>query len=167
MYTYFKPLLSHPDKQLAIHLIGVNDIAKENLHSLPFKKIGFLSKPVFSSIVNIVTLAHDLGKATQIFQDYLIDHKKNEDTPHALISAIQTYFLVFKKLEEFELSEEKRTLLSVIAFMAVKRHHGSLEEFIRTFMILPLDNFLFCAVKVFSISGKRVSKRCEPLRITC
>lgn len=137
--TYSKPLLSHPDKQLETHLIGVNSIVQENLQSLPFEKIGSIPKSMFASIANIVALSHDLGKATQIFQDYLVDHKKSEDTPHALISAIQTYFLVFKKLEGFDLSEEKRTLLSVIAFMTVKRHHGSLEEFMRTFIISPLD----------------------------
>jgi len=137
--TYFKPLLSHPDKQLEVHLLGVNEIVQENLQALPFEKIGFLQKEILKSIASIVALSHDLGKATQIFQDYLIDHKKNDDTPHALISSIQTYFLVYNKLSEFDLSDEKRILLSVIAFMAVKRHHGSLEEFMRTFMISPLD----------------------------
>lgn len=137
--TYSKPLLSHPDKLLETHLIGVNNIVQENLQALPFEKIGSIPKSMFASIANVVALSHDLGKETQIFQNYLVDHKKSEDTPHALISAIQTFFLVFTKLEVFELSEEKRTLLSVIAFMAVKRHHGSLEEFMRTFMISPLD----------------------------
>ncbi len=132
-------LWSHPDKKLAEHLIGVRSIVLQGSVALPYEKIGFLSKEVFSEIASIVAFTHDLGKSTQIFQDYLINHKKNDDTPHALLSAIQTYFLVQSKLDTRNLSSEKRILLSAVAFMAVKRHHGSLEQFMNTFLISPLE----------------------------
>ncbi len=76
----------------------------------------------------IISLSHDLGKATQYFQTYLQADEKDKsrlknfpNTRHSLFSAICAFYLS-RELKE------TNDLLPLVAFITVHRHHGNLID---------------------------------------
>ena len=119
-------MLSHPseegyeEKLLIEHLENVSNMMVEEVtrHSLDLS----YSKPVILRLTEIVGLSHDLGKATVWFQEYIRKERKGSDyTHHSYISAIVTYYLILRELDD--------ELLAYIAFQIVLRHHGNLSSF--------------------------------------
>jgi len=114
-------LYSHPDSLLEEHLIGVSKLSEVFL-SEKLKNI----KEELSDIVRIVSLCHDIGKATKYFQEYLLaDDKEKEilktaETRHSLFSAVCTYYLVKEKCNS--------DIYPLFAYITVRRHHGNLID---------------------------------------
>lgn len=115
--TSFK-LKSHKHQTLKEHLEGVTEIALLEYDSQ-------FTNPVKREVIRKMCMAHDLGKATTYFQNYL-DAETNPNSifkdkvfgpekNHALISALFAYWWV---PEEFKAS----------VFLAIKRHHGYLKN---------------------------------------
>jgi CRISPR-associated endonuclease/helicase Cas3 len=123
-----KTICSHPDKPLINHLTEVANNCKTTISQL---QLDARLQGVIADVAYICGAFHDLGKATEYFQHYLLT-KNNEiigPKNHALISAlfvkeVTKLYLTTTKLTIFE-----QELFSHFAFTAVKRHHGNLNNF--------------------------------------
>ncbi|MGB4412119.1 MAG: CRISPR-associated helicase Cas3' [Candidatus Atribacteria bacterium] len=127
----FSNLYSHPDKYLEEHLNQVAQIAVATWEATPVTTLGEFSKNDLTRLIKICGLAHDLGKSTNSFQEYLFSENKEKanETRHSLLSAIATFFLVQDEFREAtHLSEDQKKFLSFVGFLAVKRHHGNLQD---------------------------------------
>lgn len=131
-------LYSHPDKLLKEHLSNVGCSSRE---TLSLKEIDLndleLKKDVLADLSYLIGVCHDLGKATEYFQNYIkeTDEKKRmqmksrPETKHGLLSAIFTYFVLREYLKDQQaLNEPLCDILSVIGYLIVKRHHGNLKD---------------------------------------
>jgi len=134
--SYSYKLKSHPERLLIDHLLESAKTAEELIASLSFD-FG-LDKNLLSKVAYIIGFTHDLGKATTYFQRYITASDKEKGrlkndprTHHSLFSAIFTYHFTKKFLSDKGLLEENGyyQYLPIFSFMAVKRHHGRLNNF--------------------------------------
>ncbi len=114
-------LKSHPHQLLKEHLEGVTTIATE-IYGSQNKSTERLE------IIRKICMAHDFGKATSFFQEYLAYHEAKEkgekrekdkhfgpNKNHSLLSALFAYWWL---PEEYKL----------FGYLIVKRHHGSVKD---------------------------------------
>ena len=100
-------LLSHPNQLLRQHLYGVAEFGVKTHRSHGIKD-------ELTYIIYLICLAHDFGKGTYYFQEYIKKNPVDElKKAHGLLSAIFAFWLL---PEEFKL----------IGFLAVKFHHGDI-----------------------------------------
>ncbi|MGQ9679043.1 MAG: CRISPR-associated helicase Cas3' [bacterium] len=116
-------IYSHPGILLEDHL---KDTAFLIEHFLGEKPV--LPEPEVKRVARISALTHDLGKATNFFQQYLTEAEENKNTAkklpetrHSLFSAICAYYLTKNLNLSFQ-------LYPLFAFIAVKNHHLSLND---------------------------------------
>lgn len=116
-------LYSHPGRLLEDHLLGVARFFDFFLSEKPES-----IKSQLTDVGRIISLSHDLGKATQYFQTYLQADEKDKsrlknfpNTRHSLFSAICAFYLS-RELKE------TNDLLPLVAFITVHRHHGNLID---------------------------------------
>jgi len=129
----FSELYSHPDKYLEEHLVGCAELAEKFLGEA---KVNLMDEELLSSLIKIVALCHDLGKSTSFFQEYLTsqddnkkkDLKSKKETHHSLISAIIAYFAVKQEISGLDIDNDTKILLPFISYIAVKKHHGNLND---------------------------------------
>uniref|UniRef100_A0A7C2K4C3 CRISPR-associated helicase Cas3 n=1 Tax=candidate division WOR-3 bacterium TaxID=2052148 RepID=A0A7C2K4C3_UNCW3 len=132
----FSNLYSHPGKPLEVHLINVARFSEFFLQEKP-QDIQLKLTP----IVKTIGLAHDIGKATKSFQNYLLaenDKVCKKRTTHSLLSAICAYNLV----KEIKPSNE---FYPLFAYIAVRRHHGDLIDIMDEITLIDdkeIDNLL-------------------------
>ncbi|WP_022670962.1 CRISPR-associated helicase/endonuclease Cas3 [Hippea alviniae] len=117
---------SHPNKKLIEHLKNVKDIGllafNEKLLDIPEE---------FNTVLTTSLYYHDFAKATKFFQDYLkssiesktCKHPSNL-TSHSLLSACLGAYKIYTQLSK----AEKPFLWTILGFIAVKKHHGNLEN---------------------------------------
>jgi len=127
-------LYSHPRKLLRTHLLNVASNVKNILEtalpeSYPYKE-------VVCGTGYLIGLTHDLGKATQYFQEHLFGHRNDNRTYHAKLSSLFTFYIVKAYLDKTDIAENQKALLEVIAMAVVRHHHGDLDDIDRT-----LDGF--------------------------
>lgn len=120
---------SHPDKLLNEHLSDAGSLAE--LFSTE-KSISLFDKDTLRDITKIVAFCHDIGKATDFFQEYLnapenekIKLKNRKETHHSLLSAVCSYYLTKKYLITKRIDD---WFFPFVAFVVVKRHHGNIED---------------------------------------
>ncbi len=105
---------AYEDGQLLVnHLKGVTNIA------LNTSRMHGVSKTI-NTIIEIIGMSHDFGKASHYFQYYLQNRYRGDRKDHGEISAYFAYYLL---PEEWKL----------IGFMCVKKHHGNLNPKIDLF----------------------------------
>lgn len=123
-----KIIYSHPDKKLVDHL---NEVAFNCRSVINKLQLPTAIKSELSEIAFLCGAFHDLGKATKYFQHYLLDEKHTIIGPknHALISALFVKEVTKRYLQSTLLTDFEKELFSHFAFVAVKRHHGSLNNF--------------------------------------
>ncbi|HAJ33960.1 MAG TPA: CRISPR-associated helicase/endonuclease Cas3 [Candidatus Atribacteria bacterium] len=128
---------SHPDKLLVDHLQKVGDLCRQNLSLKKLNLDGYIDFNILKDIFYLVGVAHDFGKATTYFQEYLkekneskkMEMKNKVEIHHSLISALFTYYVVKEYLLTKDLlSGRYYQYLPVISFLVVKRHHGNLDD---------------------------------------
>lgn len=134
--SYSYRLKSHPERFLIDHLLESAKTA-EGLISALVLNFG-LDKKVLGRVAYIIGFTHDLGKATTYFQKYINasvptekEKLKNDSrTHHSPLSALFTYHLIRKFLEDEGLLGEEGyyQYLPLFSFMAVRRHHGRLND---------------------------------------
>jgi CRISPR-associated endonuclease/helicase Cas3 len=110
-------LYSHPGKLLEQHLKNVAYLMENFLNEKPAP----IRNELFS-IVRVIGLSHDIGKATKSFQEYLLaeNSQKNKlKTQHSLFSALCAYYLTKALNTEYK-------LFPLFAYITVRRHHGDL-----------------------------------------
>lgn len=126
----FSSFKSHPGVPLEQHLIRVKEIAVKNFEQeAPFLHFEKISTDTFQNILTIACLSHDLGKATSFFQHWLLEKEKSEFSNHALISAIQGFYLAKTLLEKTSLQDKDILLHSLCIFQSIRRHHGNFGNF--------------------------------------
>ncbi len=144
-------LLSHPDRTLARHLRGCNEVSSL---ALQFKHVSdaFFPKSLLEQMRHLLVYFHDFGKATDFFQHYIIEITNREGSP-AFIRDNQTYlhdFAITKATrigailyQQPELKNHAKLgaylvlsafqhedpLLPVILLKVIRRHHGHLTNF--------------------------------------
>lgn len=104
--------MSHPHQPLKTHLNGVTEIAL-TLYDLQS------DDPEMRDAIEKICMAHDFGKGTTFFQEYVMCSEKErktrvfgENKNHALLSSLFAYWLLPEKYKLW-------------GFLAVKRHHGN------------------------------------------
>jgi CRISPR-associated endonuclease/helicase Cas3 len=100
------------------------------------KKLNIDDADLLKDAAYIIGITHDLGKATKYFQDYIkeTNEKKKKSlkakdiTHHGLLSALFTYAVMKEYLNQRELRDGLAEYLPIMSFLAVKRHHGNLQN---------------------------------------
>lgn len=126
-------LKSHPDKRLVDHLHRVGELSKKTISD---KSLNIDEADILEDVVYLIGITHDLGKATRFFQEYINekDEKKKKSlkakdtTHHGLLSAFFTYAVIKEYLNHIRQEGSLAQYLPVLSFLAVKRHHGNLQN---------------------------------------
>jgi CRISPR-associated endonuclease/helicase Cas3 len=127
-------LLSHPDNRLlSDHLLNVSKLAGQFFEEC---KCPLTDRAGLSEVVRLMGLTHDIGKASDFFQKYIKGKKellKDDRSNHGLISAIITYWLVEDLIQNK--AQEELTFLPYIAYLAVKHHHGNMDDIMNSVIL--------------------------------
>lgn len=128
-------LLSHPDKLLRCHLLNVAERSRETVTNLSvnLSRIS-LAREDLAEMCWIIGACHDYGKATKFFQEYLMEAdgktkaklRYRAETNHAHLSSLFTYSQLKTRFKESE--SPIATLIPLIGYEAVRRHHGNLGD---------------------------------------
>jgi len=131
--SYSFELKSHPDKFLVDHLHRVGELCKNTVED---KSLNIDEADLLKDAAYLIGITHDLGKATRFFQEYIVekDEKKKKSlkakdtTHHGLLSAFFTYTVMKEYLNQKKANEGRAKYLPILSFLAVKRHHGNLQN---------------------------------------
>lgn len=135
----FSGLFSHPGKPLEKHLLDTGDLAASMLEQERGDNLAGrfnLKKEQLVELARQIGCCHDVGKATNFFQTYLLTGEKEKrsfirkpETSHSLFSAIYTFFITKDLISSYSMLEQGRqNLLSFFLCMVVKNHHGDLGD---------------------------------------
>ncbi|WP_027340299.1 CRISPR-associated helicase/endonuclease Cas3 [Halonatronum saccharophilum] len=119
LYSHYTKGDEKSKKTLYVHLKNVADNSKEKIENKELE-LSLIDEDRLAEISYLVGIAHDFGKATSYFQDYLIKGVENKLSHHGLISAFFGYLLVDKYYGD--------KVISLMAYMIIKKHHGNLES---------------------------------------
>ncbi|MBM3239522.1 CRISPR-associated helicase Cas3' [Candidatus Poribacteria bacterium] len=112
---------------MGTHLGNVCEIGE--IFSGVFPVYEHLTPDSIPFLLNTVCACHDLGKATDYFQNYLDGKaKKSKESSHALFSALIAYFYTQEMLRKNSISGDIYRIFPIIAYEAIKRHHSDLRE---------------------------------------
>ena len=131
--SYSFKLKSHPDKLLVNHLRRVGELSRKTVAD---KSLNIDDADLLKDGAYLIGITHDLGKATDFFQKYIVelDEKKKKSlkakdtTHHGLLSAFFTYAVMKEYLNQTERNGGLAEYLPILSFLAVKRHHGNLQN---------------------------------------
>ncbi|OYD06229.1 CRISPR-associated helicase/endonuclease Cas3 [Paludifilum halophilum] len=117
-------LWSHPDQTLKNHLSGVLDVALSCVESRSFS--GW-NPDRLKDLTAVAAVFHDFAKATSYFQSYILseEKKKTRLRTHSALSAVVSYYVGKHVLEG---NGENPFPASFFLFMAVRRHHGNIQN---------------------------------------
>ncbi|MCK9567161.1 MAG: CRISPR-associated endonuclease Cas3'', partial [Methanothrix sp.] len=98
------------------------------------KSLNIDDKDLLTDAAYLIGVTHDLGKATEFFQEYIVEKdetkkkslKAKDNTHHGLLSAFFTYAVIKEYLSQSQRKGELADYLPILSFLAVKRHHGNL-----------------------------------------
>jgi len=114
-------LKSHSNKLLITHL---KEVAYNIEHFL--QEISFEDKQFTRDFAMIAAIAHDFGKATTFFQNKILKQEKNNLARHGFLSSLFAYFLARNLIKDHS---EIKTIMPIITWLVVLRHHGNLRNF--------------------------------------
>lgn len=178
LFLNLSGLYSHPGVPLEKHLVKVARIAAELLAQSPVAQNGALAgtgKEKLHRVLKACALCHDLGKATAYFQRYLLAGenekkklKNQEETRHGLLSAVAAFFAARAELgpagEETGLEEAgEGWFLAFAAFLAVKRHHGDLQDVVSE-AVFSADEQNLLFKQVASVDREKLSVLAKNLK---
>ncbi|OYD17002.1 CRISPR-associated endonuclease Cas3'', partial [candidate division WOR-3 bacterium JGI_Cruoil_03_51_56] len=114
---------SHPGVPLEQHLLEVGKSAEGFVN-----RTNLADAALLASIARIMGYCHDFGKYTTFFQEHLPPLKRNSGAKqhHSLLSAILAANEVNHLCEGMTQTDEASRYLPLLAFLAVRRHHGDL-----------------------------------------
>jgi CRISPR-associated endonuclease/helicase Cas3 len=124
-YPYL--LKSHPSKLLVNHLNSVADSSIKMLESsMAFHSFAEKEDPnLLKSACYIIGASHDVGKATQYFQEYLKGERgvQRPLRSHSLLSSLYGYYALSTTSDSI-LQQQ----ISLLALMIIQHHHSPLEK---------------------------------------
>lgn len=116
--------LSHPNKLLKTHLLNVGNNSKNIFNNLCIK-----NKNLYADLSFLIGVAHDFGKSTTYFQNYIsdLDNPKFRTIKkrHSRISGLFGYYIV---KEYFKKTNEQEKKYPVLSYIIINRHHGNLID---------------------------------------
>lgn len=132
----FSELYSHPEKKLTDHLSNVSDRCVEKLNSTHHNLRFLVPNDILKRFIYISGFAHDLGKSTKYFQDYLFEEdekaklkmKNKPETNHSFISALFTYIIAKEFSKSVVSNNDLISTMPFYLFLVVKKHHGNLKN---------------------------------------
>ncbi|MBA7500634.1 hypothetical protein ES704_03394 [subsurface metagenome] len=145
------------------HLQKVGDLCRQNLSLKKLNLDGYIDFNILKDISYLIGVAHDFGKVTNYFQEYLkekdelkkLGMKNKAEVHHSFISALFTYYVVKEYLlAKNLLAERYYHYLPVISFVVVKRHHGNLDDALDEVILDSKDDkILEEQIKVINFDG--------------
>ncbi|NLK28993.1 MAG: CRISPR-associated helicase Cas3', partial [Clostridiales bacterium] len=129
-------LYSHPGKILADHLRNVGITAQNWINS---RLLNFdVDKSILADIACIIGIAHDLGKSTGSFQEYLLTDneeeklrlKNRDETRHSPLGAFCGYYFTKEYLILNHIETDYGDYFPIAALLVIQRHHGDLNPII-------------------------------------
>ena len=133
-------IISHPRIPLAQHLLEAAKNIKAISELISFPDLTGYTIQLDSSehlqLASLIGGLHDLGKATSYFQTYIrtSDKKKQQKmkndphTNHAKIGALYGFYTLQNSPSYQHLSDTTTYFLSLVAYIAIARHHGNLKS---------------------------------------
>jgi len=116
----YSELLSRPGQTLLAHLQGTAEKARTIIEGKHLNRD-------FTEVAYFIGAAHDFGKATTFFQQYVHPGGENVDTikkRHSSLSAFFCYHLLQKQVESGSLDSRD----ALIGWYVIQRHHGNLTD---------------------------------------
>jgi CRISPR-associated endonuclease/helicase Cas3 len=138
-------LRSHPNKLLIDHLrevatIATRTVSEKGYHFMLTNNTE-ITQQMLTDLVWIAGAFHDLAKATSYFQAYIRNpegihnHLKN----HAQLSSVFAYFVACQYCTEKLSDKFLKELIPTLVLIAVKRHHGRIENFEKELLFSDTD----------------------------
>ena len=165
-------LLSHPDKLLIDHLCEVATIATRVVSGKGYRFVLANSTEItqqqLTDLVWIAGAFHDLAKATSYFQAYIRNpegvhnHLKN----HAQLSSIFTWFVAKEYCKKQFSDQFLSELIPALLLIAVKRHHGSIENLEKE-LSFSNDDLEYFSEQIRSIDNEFIELIISELLIDC
>ncbi|MCW0484166.1 CRISPR-associated helicase Cas3' [Gaoshiqia sediminis] len=165
-------LRSHPDKYLIDHLREVATIATCLVSDKGYRFVlangAGITQQQLTDLVWIAGAFHDLAKATSYFQAYIREpegvhsHLKN----HAQLSSIFTWFVASRYCKQQFSDKLLSELIPTLVLIAVKRHHGNIENLEKelSFSNDDLENF---SEQIRSIDNESIELIISELLVNC
>ncbi|HEY8542098.1 MAG TPA: CRISPR-associated helicase Cas3' [Pseudothermotoga sp.] len=113
-------LKSHPDRLLVDHILGTAQRACEKARKINWEPFGISNEQALK-LVELCALCHDFAKASEDFQNYMIDPQRGKRTTHAPLSSIISFSVL--QNNGFDLK------LSCFGYFVVRNHHENLKNF--------------------------------------
>lgn len=123
-------LRSHPSRFLKDHLLGVAEASARLVDGLAqvLDENFQLNSSILRNVAYVIGVAHDIGKATQYFQDYLppknIKPKNQMLKAHSPLSAVYGHFAARRLFSDSKYGD----LIPSYVSLAIQAHHGALEN---------------------------------------
>ncbi len=164
--------LSHPQKLLVDHLREVATIATRVVRGKGYRivlaKGTEITQQQLADLVWIAGAFHDLAKATSYFQEYIRDPERvhNHLKNHAQLSSVFTWFVASQYCKQQYSEKLISELIPVLVLIAVKRHHGSIENLQKELLFSndDLENF---SEQIQSIEPESVELIISELLVCC
>lgn len=144
----------------------LQETAQMNIEAIPFEILGFKNVrwDDIKRIVYLTGLLHDIGKYTDFFQAYLQKDIQSKYSPHSQVSACILYnwlkeeYPTKKKYDENDRSNSTNIAQNLLAYMAVKNHHGNLSQ-------IPMETDLLSENEPLNIIYENLSKIENTLKV--
>jgi len=127
-------LESRPGQLLIDHLTNTSVACSKSIQKTSFKFSPEITPVALGDIAGLIGFTHDLGKATQFFQDYITEDdeqkkrsmRNDEKTHHGFLSSLFTYYIVHDYINGKDLMKHPLyVFLPIISWLIVKKHHGN------------------------------------------
>lgn len=165
-------LRSHPDKLLIDHLREVATIATATVDGKGYRfALSSGTEVTSKQLADQVWIAgafHDLAKATSYFQAYIRNpegihnHLKN----HAQLSSVFTWFVASQYCKQQFSNNLLSELIPALVLIAVKRHHGSIENLEKELLFSDTDIETF-SEQIESIDTESIEVIISELLVDC
>jgi len=133
---FLSNIYSHPDRLLHIHLENVANSCIQKFDEANSNLTLFFSEEYWRKLIWLMGFAHDIGKATENFQKYLMESdekvkmqlKGDPCTNHSLISAVIAFKIAKKYVEKVKIDNELFSIMPFLLFLSIKKHHGNINN---------------------------------------
>lgn len=165
-------VLSHPQKLLIDHLREVASIATRVVSGKGYRFLlangAEITQQQLNDLVWIAGAFHDLAKATSYFQAFIRNpegvhnHLKN----HAQLSSVFAWFVAKKYCKQQFRDQFLSELIPALVIIAVKRHHGSIDNLEKelSFSNDDIENF---SEQIKSIDNESIEWIISELLVDC